>query len=549
MESLRQYKQARVTVSEQVARSREGQGDVSKGVRKSQNNLEKHLSKDLQDEQENNIERKQGKLVVKSGDKESGDASDAHNWPMWRRTQASAVLFFLVLMLGWGSSSESDSSKPAALGYHVSQVAETVSTALFMIGIATGALFVGPLSETVGRNPTYLVFTLLYLCFTLGSALSPNYGAQLAFRFLSGLTSSPALSVYGGSLSDLWTKEERRRVWPIWGLSPVLGPILSQVASGWFERKGIDWRWDYWVSLIFGGVAWVIALFFMPETHSATLLDWKAKHLRDVTKDDRYVSPKALEKPFVERLQESLKFPITFFTTEPIIIFFGLYLVIIYIINFTFLSGFEFIFSDTYGLNSGITSLAFIGITIGAILSTLTYPIFIILQKKLAQRKQDNNDKADEDAPSTCDQESTGESDDEPSGPPELGLLQTMFAAPLLAISVFWLGWTNWPSISPLSGYGATVLFGYALTAIFTTSYQYIIDSYEARSSTALGSITAVRYFASGGMIVASRPMYQGLTVHWTLTLLGCLAVVMVPVPFVLFRFGDRIRRKSKFAR
>lgn len=123
-----------------------------------------------------------------------------------------------------------------------------------------------------------------------------------------------------------------------------------------------------------------------------------------------------------------------------------------------------------------------------------------------------------------------------------------MISAPLFAISLFWLGWTNDPSISPLSAYFATGVFGFSLTGIFVSSYQYIIDSYETYSSSALGSITMLRYFVSAGMLIATRPMYMGIGVHWTLTFLGILAVLLIPVPYWLLMSGKSVRQRSSFA-
>jgi hypothetical protein len=132
--------------------------------------------------------------------------------------------------------------------------------------------------------------------------------------------------------------------------------------------------------------------------------------------------------------------------------------------------------------------------------------------------------------------------------PPELSLIRAAIAAPFLPVSLFWLGWTNYPSINPASGYAATVVFGYSFAAIFISSYQYVIDSYEIYASSALASITVARYIVSSGMIVATRPMYEGIGGHWTSTLLGLMALALVPVPWVLLRYGDRVRAKSKFA-
>ncbi len=230
--------------------------------------------------------------------------------------------------------------------------------------------------------------------------------------------------------------------------------------------------------------------------------------------------------------------PASFFTTEPIIIALGIYLVIIYVLNFMFLNGFEFIFTNTYDLSPGLTNTAFVGITIGAFLSTLTSPLFWLNNKNKTsfQSKTLRSNARDTEAYAFK------------SEPPEIRLWPSIVLAPFLAISLFWLGWTNYPSINPLVGYGATILFGFALTSIFVSSYQYIIQSYGSAASSALGSITLVRYTVSGAMIIATRPTYQGIGVHWTLTLLGIIATVLVPVPYMIYKYGPKLREKSKFA-
>lgn len=213
MQSLRQFKELRHLAIQDATRrrgARPGEEEAESEV-----DLEKSLAED------DGIDVKDGKLVVRScGD---DDPTDPHNWPLQRRIQTFCVLFLMVFAFGWVSSCDSDILKPMSAEMHVSEEAETLATALFMIGLASGALVAGPISETVGRNPVYFISMAVFCCFTLGAALSPNYGAQITFRFLSGVFSSPTLSMYGGSLADLFTPEERSLAWPVFALSAVLG--------------------------------------------------------------------------------------------------------------------------------------------------------------------------------------------------------------------------------------------------------------------------------------------------------------------------------------
>jgi DHA1 family multidrug resistance protein-like MFS transporter len=458
------------------------------------------------------------KVTVQCDD-DGKDQADPHNWSRSKRLWTTFLLFMMVFSQGWVSACDSNVTKPSSREFHVSQTSETLATALFILGISLGSLVVGPLSEELGRSPVYLVPSFLYLCFTLGDALSPNFAAQLIFRFLAGICSSSTLSIYGGSLADMWNNEERNNVWPFFALSPLLSPILSPVAGGWISGH-ISWRWVYWIGLILSGAIYLLALLFLPETFSPMIIQWRTHHLRKVTGSDKYTCELEGKESLGKRLAHNLSRPVKFFTTEPIIISLGFYLVVIYIVIFTFLNGFEFIFTDTWGLSDGDTALAFLGICLGALISVALMPLISMVHRRVGKHGDDT---------------------------PETLLLPAMIASPFFTISIFWLAWTSYKSISYWSAYASTILFGYSLTAIFVSSYSYIINIYGTWSSSALGSVTMARYLVAAGMVVAARPMYQGIGVHWSLTFLGCLGVVCLPVPWLLYRYGKVLREKSEF--
>lgn len=41
--------------------------------------------------------------------------------------------------------------------------------------------------------------------------------------------------------------------------------------------------------------------------------------------------------------------------------------------------------------------------------------------------------------------------------------------------------------------------------------------------------------------------MFKYMGVNWACTLLGCIAAVLAPVPFIFIKYGARIRAKSKW--
>jgi DHA1 family multidrug resistance protein-like MFS transporter len=42
--------------------------------------------------------------------------------------------------------------------------------------------------------------------------------------------------------------------------------------------------------------------------------------------------------------------------------------------------------------------------------------------------------------------------------------------------------------------------------------------------------------------------MFNGMGINYAMTLLGCVAAVLVPLPICFYLYGPKLRRKSKFA-
>ena len=162
------------------------------------------------------------------------DPLDPRNWSLPSRCKNIAILSFLIFAQAWAGAAGSMANSAASKEFHVSKVAENLSTAMYLFGIGSGALSVGPLSETVGRNPTYLVATAFYLLFVLGSALTPSFGGQVVCRYFVGLFASATLAINGSSVRDQFRPVKRAFVFPIIAWANVAGKILYSFIL-WFR--------------------------------------------------------------------------------------------------------------------------------------------------------------------------------------------------------------------------------------------------------------------------------------------------------------------------
>lgn len=56
-----------------------------------------------------------------------------------------------------------------------------------------------------------------------------------------------------------------------------------------------------------------------------------------------------------------------------------------------------------------------------------------------------------------------------------------------------------------------------------------------------------LRYTLGAVFPLFTLQMYRGMGIGWATSLLGFIAVALMPVPWVLFKYGSAIRRRSKY--
>ncbi|RFU72901.1 mfs general substrate transporter [Trichoderma arundinaceum] len=461
------------------------------------------------------------------------DDSDVNprKWPIWRKLVATLIVTAISFVVQYASAVDSAAAEKIQEEFGVSAVAESLATGLFLVGFGVGAPVSGPLSEIAGRNPVYIISFVLFMLCTMGAGLACNIGAQLALRFLAGMFGSTPLVCAGGTVSDLWDPVDQIHIFPIYATGGFLGLAVGPAIGGLVaDSKLVGWRWVEWSTLVLSGFVLILVLALQPETYAPTLRGWQTAALTATSSleggeaSSMKIAANAEQvsgfQRFKAKIGPALYRPVQLSYSEPIIILISLYLSVLYIVIFTFLPGYTFIFSDTYGFSLALRGLSFFGLGVGFLLSfALTIPITIISRRILRRDGKLS---------------------------PESRLWFAMCGAPAIPIALFWMAWTTRASISCWSAIVASVLLGFGILCVFISSYQYIIYTYEQLAASGLVFVTFTRYLIAGGMVEVGIPMYGNLGVAWALTLLGILSAVLIPIPFSLYYWGPKIRQWSK---
>jgi DHA1 family multidrug resistance protein-like MFS transporter len=276
---------------------------------------------------------------------------------------------------------------------------------------------------------------------------------------------------------------------------------------------------------IMGFVAFFLDLFFLEETYPPVILISKAAELRRRTKNwGIHAKQEEIEVDFRELITKNFSRPLRLLVTEPIVLLLSIYMAFIYGLLYLFLTAYPIVFQQIHGMSGGVGGLPYFGMVIGMLFAG----IYIVLTQPSYNRKLIANNGIPV---------------------PEWRLPPVMLGGLSFAGGLFWFGWSGYRSdihwiVPTLSG----LLTGFGLLSIFLQSLNYLVDAYLMFAASAIAANTFLRSLAGAGFPLFSQYMFKGMGVNWAGTLLGCVALLLVPIPVGFYYYGERLRMKSAFA-
>lgn len=114
---------------------------------------------------------------------------------------------------------------------------------------------------------------------------------------------------------------------------------------------------------------------------------------------------------------------------------------------------------------------------------------------------------------------------------------------------MFWFAWTGeYNSIHWVVPTLAGVFLSTSILLIFVAYLNYLTDSYLMFAASALAANTVCRSACGAAAPLFTQYMFDALGVGGGGSLIGGVACLLAPIPFVFYWYGEPIRRRSKFA-
>ncbi|KZO98234.1 MFS general substrate transporter [Calocera viscosa TUFC12733] len=449
---------------------------------------------------------------------------DPLNWSLFRKWLIVFVICVGGFCVTFCSSAGGSTYDGLEDSFGISMEIAILTISMYIEGLGVGPLLLGPMSEFFGRNNVYLISFVCFLLLNLPVAFANNAAVHLIFRFLTGFSGAAFMSVAGGTVSDLFASRDVGHPMAVYTASPFLGPVGGPLIAG-FINQNTDWRWTYYVVLIWVVVQIVMMVVLVPETYRPVLLKRKAQRLRKETGDNRYYAPmERMKKSILRTVATSCYTPFNILLHEPMAFLLNLWTSLLLGILYLFFNAFPIVFRDGHGFSLQESGLTFIGIGIGIVFGTSTQfyiwgPIF---QRQWVKYNG--------------------------PPPPEVHLFIGMAGAITVPISLFWFAFTTYPSVHWIVPILASVPFGCGAIWVFTSVFTFLVTTYRPVAASALASNSFMRSAFAAIFPLFSTYMYGRLGTVGASALLAGLTTLMAPLPFIFYKYGPRLRQRSRFS-
>ncbi|KAJ5648760.1 MFS general substrate transporter [Penicillium lividum] len=438
---------------------------------------------------------------------DENEPANPHNWSTTYKSWITFQLGMLAMAASLGSSIIAPAESTLEDHFGISHEVAVLCISLYIIGFAFGPLCWAPFSEL------------------WGTATSQNIQSVLITRFFGGLFASSPVSNVGAIMGDIWAPKARGTAVVFYALAVIGGPTLGPtIGAALVVNPHLGWRWTEYIQVIWTFAVTLVAIFNLPETYSPVLLQSKARRLRKETGNKAYYHTHEMTKLSpMTIITKHLSRPLPMLTTEPMVTCIALYASFVYALLYMTLEVFPIVFQEERGFSLVESSLPFLALFVGVI-----FAMFVNLanQPRYARLVDAAGGKP----------------------VPEARCAPMAIGGIIFAIGLFWFGWTADPKIHWIAPLFAAVFIGAGFNIIFQQCMNFLIDTYQLYAASAVSANTFLRSALAAAFPLVATPMFHNLGVGPAMSLVGGIAVLAIPVPFVFIKYGATLRRSSKFA-
>ena len=142
----------------------------------------------------------------------------------------------------------------------VSFIAVQLSLTVYLATYAVASLFVGAVSDSLGRKPVIIAGMLLFMVASLGAALATTIEVFYFWRFVQGLTAAAGQVVTQAVVRDRWAGLGAARMNALIAMFFAVSPALAPVVGGTLIVR-FSWHAVLVFLIVYAGLIALLLLF------------------------------------------------------------------------------------------------------------------------------------------------------------------------------------------------------------------------------------------------------------------------------------------------
>ncbi|KAF2650028.1 MFS general substrate transporter [Lophiostoma macrostomum CBS 122681] len=151
--------------------------------------------------------------------------------------------------------------------FQTSAQAINLTLTLYIVFQAISPALFGPLSDTHGRRPLFLLTLAVYVLGNVGLAINESsFVALLLLRSVQSLGASAAYAISFGVVADVCVPSDRGRMLGPISIALNLGTCVGPVVGGAVAYTSGTYHWVFWALVLVGSFLLLAVGLFLPET-------------------------------------------------------------------------------------------------------------------------------------------------------------------------------------------------------------------------------------------------------------------------------------------
>ncbi|CAK7233403.1 hypothetical protein SEUCBS140593_008589 [Sporothrix eucalyptigena] len=450
--------------------------------------------------------------------------------------------------------------------------ASVLLVTIWELGEAAGPLAIAPLSETVtwGRAKVLAAASALFALATIMATVAHSTTLFIAARGLTGL--AVATNVLNPAIiGDMFPPDQRGAAMSLVQLTPLLGGAIGPAIGGALADT-MGWRSVLWLSTGLGLACNLLVWAAFRETYAPAILRARRHRLRE-GREEPYVpqtkqattaivhsSPSSsslssansdnvsptppLADPSsvgtspsssgLRHIRDAVLRPAILLADSFVLAALAIYGAIIFSYFYVMSVSLPDILENRYGFTSAATGSSFLVFSTGALFSVAICNRCLDSIYRYLTRTRGRI--SPEDGITRI-------------GRPEFKLPLTTCCGLFFPLSVAAYGWSS-ELILPLPCLLlAEGMMGATMTLTFIPLAAYVVDAFGLYAASAMTGVIVTRCLCGTFLPLTVAPLVATFGYGWGFTVLAGICVVVTPVPFAVYLYGEKWRQLSKYTR